>query len=145
MQDTLLKAFEHISKFEGRAKFSTWLTSIAMNTATQSLREQNRLQAFDDAGDQLEFSSGLVRGWAADPEQLYSQAQRVKLLEIGLMSVPLKYRTVLLLRDIEELSTEETATALGLGIPAVKARLLRARIMLRNALSRHFVPAQALR
>jgi RNA polymerase sigma-70 factor (ECF subfamily) len=138
MQDTFLKAFEHIGDFQGRSKFSTWLTSIASNTALQRLRDRRRLEGLDDAGDEAELRLRRARAWDADPEQLYSQAERRRLVESALMKIPSKYRVVLVLRDIEQLSTEEAATALGLGIPGLKARLFRARMMLREALSPHF-------
>jgi RNA polymerase sigma-70 factor, ECF subfamily len=138
MQDTFLKAFEHIGDFQGRSKFSTWLTSIASNTAVQRLRERRRLEGLDDAADEAECRLRQVRAWDADPEQLYSQAERRRLVESALMKIPSKYRVVLVLRDLEQLSTEEAATALGLAIPGLKARLLRARMMLREALSPHF-------
>jgi RNA polymerase sigma-70 factor, ECF subfamily len=145
MQDTFLKAFEHIGDFKGRSKFSTWLVSIASNTALQLLRERKHLECLDDAGEEAEFRPRQVRAWDADPEQLYSQAERRRLVESGLMKVPSKYRAVLVLRDLEQLSAEEAATALGLRIPAVKARLFRARMMLREALSPHFaMSAQGL-
>ena len=138
MQDTFLKAFEHIGDFQHRSKFSTWLVSIATNTALTRLRERKHLECLDDAGGEEEFRPRQVRAWEADPEQLYSQAERRRLVESGLMKVPSKYRVVLVLRDIEQLSAEEAATALGLGIPALKARLFRARMMLREVLSPHF-------
>jgi RNA polymerase sigma-70 factor, ECF subfamily len=138
MQDSFLKAFEHIGDFQGRSKFSTWLTSIASNTALQRLRERRRLEGLDDAGDEAECRLRQVRAWDADPEQLYSQAERRRLVESALMKIPSKYRVVLVLRDLEQLSTEEAAAALGLAIPGLKARLFRARMMLREALSPHF-------
>jgi RNA polymerase sigma-70 factor (ECF subfamily) len=97
------------------------------------------LEVLDYAGDKAELRLRQVRAWDADPEQLYSQAERRRLVESALMKIPSKYRVVLVLRDIEQLSTEEAATALGLAIPGLKARLFRARMMLREALSPHFV------
>ncbi len=138
MQDTFLKAFVHIDSFQSRSKFSTWLTSIASNTALQRLRDQKHLEPLDDAGNESGFGALQMRAWNADPEQLYSQAERRMLVESGLMKLPSKYRVVLVMRDIEQRSTEETATALGLGISALKARLFRARRMLRETLSPHF-------
>jgi RNA polymerase sigma factor (sigma-70 family) len=79
-----------------------------------------------------------VRAWTENPEQLYSAAERRGLVERGMLKLPAKYRVVLVLRDLEQLSTEETASALGLGIPAIKSRLCRARLMLREALAPHF-------
>lgn len=140
MQETFLKAFQHIGRFERRSKFSTWLARIATNTAIQRLRERGRLENIDDGPDDADedFRPRQIRAWEADPEQLYSQAERRELVERELMKIPLKFRVVLVLRDIEQLSGEEAAAALGIGIPALKARLLRGRLRLREALSSHF-------
>jgi RNA polymerase sigma-70 factor (ECF subfamily) len=138
-QDTFLNAFEHISRFEGRSKFSTWLLAIASNNGMQRLRERRPLERLDDFVDEAEFRPRHVAAWHVNPEQLYSLAERRSLVEKGLLKVPSKYRVVLVLRDIEQLSTEEAAAVLGLGIPALKARLLRGRMKLREALSPHFV------
>ena len=139
MQDTFLKAFQHIGKFEGRSKFSTWLTKIAANTGVQRLRERGRFEIIDEGTETDEnFRPRQIQAWEDDPEQLFSQAERRALVETELMKLPVKYRVVLVLRDIEQLSGEEAAAALGLGIPALKARLFRRRLMLREALSSHF-------
>jgi RNA polymerase sigma-70 factor (ECF subfamily) len=139
MQDTFLKAFQHIGKFQGRSKFSTWLAKIASNTAMQRLRERVPLESIDEGPDADEgFRPRQLRAWEDDPEDLYSQAERRALVETELMKLPPKYRVVLVLRDIEQLSGEEAAAALGLGIPGMKARLFRGRLMLREALSPHF-------
>ena len=79
-----------------------------------------------------------MRAWEADPEELYSRAERRRLVEKGLTKLPSKYRAALVLRDVQQLSTEEAAATLGLGISALKARLFRGRLMLRAALSPHF-------
>lgn len=142
MQDTFLKAFQHLSGFEGRSKFSTWLVSIATNTALQRLRERRPMESLDESGPNEEgFRPKQVHAWTDSPEQLYSQAEMRSLIENGVMKLPVKYRVVLMLRDIEQLPIEEAASALGLGIPAIKARLLRGRLMLREALAPHFIPS----
>jgi RNA polymerase sigma-70 factor (ECF subfamily) len=138
MQDTFLKAFEHLGEFEGRAKFSTWLVSIASNTGIQRLRERRPLESLDDDDADEGFRPRQIQAWTEDPEQLYSQVEMRRLVERSVMALPAKYRTVLVLRDIERLSTEEAAAALGLGISALKARLLRGRLMVREALAPHF-------
>jgi hypothetical protein len=79
-----------------------------------------------------------VRTWVDNPEDMYSEAERRRLVEHGIMMLPAMYRVVLVLRDIEQLSTAEAVVALGLGIPALKSRLCRARLMLREALAPHF-------
>jgi RNA polymerase sigma-70 factor (ECF subfamily) len=134
-----LKAFEHLSRFEGRSKFSTWLLSIATNTGLERLRRRRPMESLDEpSSDDEGFRPRQVRAWTDDPEQLYSQAELRALIEHGVMALPVKYRVVVMLRDIEHLSAEEAATALGLGIPAIKSRLLRGRLMLREALAPHF-------
>ncbi len=83
MQDTFLKAFQHIGDFQRRSKFSTWLVSIATNRGLQRLRERRRLESLDETGPEAdeEFRPRQVRAWADDPEQLYSQAERRRLVE----------------------------------------------------------------
>lgn len=140
MQDTLLKAFQHLGDFQGRSKFSTWLVSIASNTGLQLLRDRKCLRSLDE--DAVETDEGFrpqqIRAWGDDPEQLYSKSELRALVEDHVMKLPAKYRVVLVLRDIEQLSIEEAAAALGLGIPALKSRHLRGRLMLREALAPHF-------
>jgi RNA polymerase sigma-70 factor, ECF subfamily len=140
MQDTFLKAYQHLGNFQARSKFSTWLVSIATNTAIQQLRERRPLESLDESGPDLEesFRPRQVRAWADDPEQLCSQEERRKLVESSVKKLPPKYRVVVVLRDLEQLSTEEAAAALGLEIPTLKTRLLRGRLMLREALAPHF-------
>jgi RNA polymerase sigma-70 factor (ECF subfamily) len=139
MQDTFLKAFQHLGDFEGRSKFSTWLVSIASNTGLQRLRERKNLESLDDeGGDEEGFRPRQVCAWTDNPEQVCAKTEMRTLVENGVKQLPPKYRVVLVLRDIEQLSTEEAAAALGLGIPALKARLIRGRLMLREALSPHF-------
>jgi RNA polymerase sigma-70 factor (ECF subfamily) len=140
MQDAFLKAFEHISEFQGRSKFSTWLLSIARNTALQRLRERENVGSLDEDGrvEEDEFRPRQVRAWQDDPEQLYSQAETRELVEKAVMRLRPKYRVVVMLRDIEQLSTEEAAQTLGLSVPALKARLFRGRLMLREWLSKYF-------
>jgi RNA polymerase sigma-70 factor, ECF subfamily len=141
MQDTFMKAFQNIGAFQQRSKFSTWLISIATNTGLQRLRERRPVESIGPEGEEG-FRPRQIRSWTDDPEKLYSQAEMRALVEKGVMSLPSKYRVVLMLRDIEQLPIEDTAAALGLGIPAAKSRLLRGRLMLREALSPYFVPPE---
>jgi len=144
MQDTFLKAFQHIGSFQQRSRFSTWLVSIASNTAIQRFRERKNVESLDDYGFESDdgFRPRQIQAWTDDPEKLYSQVEMRALVEKGVMSLPAKYRVVVMLRDVEQFPIEEAAIALGLGIPAVKARLLRGRLMLREALSPHFLSSQ---
>jgi RNA polymerase sigma-70 factor, ECF subfamily len=137
-QDVFLKAFENISSFEGRAKFSTWLISIAINTGTEMLRQRKPSEPLEGADDDEDFRPRQIQRWADDPEQIFSTAQRNELVRDGILRLPEKYRVALILRDINQLSTEEAAAALDLSVPALKARVLRGRLMLRERLSRHF-------
>jgi RNA polymerase sigma-70 factor (ECF subfamily) len=140
MQDTFVKAFQHLRDFQGRSKFSTWLVSVASNTGLQLLRDRKPMQSLDDDFSEADdgFRPRQIRAWSEDPEQLYSRGETRSLVEQGVMNLPAKYRVVLILRDIEQLSIAEAAAALGLGIPALKSRHLRARLMLREALTPHF-------
>ena len=141
MQDTLLSAFKHIGGFEGRSKFSTWLVSIARNAALQRLRSRRSTESLDqsDPDKDHNFRPRQIAAWQENPEQSHSQAEMRRLVEKGLLQLPAKYRVVVMLRDIEQLSTDDVARQLGLSVPAVKTRLLRARLMLREWLSLHLV------
>jgi len=140
MQDTLLSAFKHIGGFEGRSKFSTWFVSIARNTALQRLRRGKLFESLD--GDEYEedrdFRPRQVRAWQDDPEQCCSKSEIKQLVEKGILALPPTYRVVVILRDIQQLSADEVARQLGLSVPAVKTRLLRGRLMLREWLSPYF-------
>ncbi len=140
MQDAFLKALENLDQFAGAARFSTWLTRIGVNEALQRLRKRGRFESLDEpveAGDS--FVPRQIEDWRDNPEQQYAREELRELLETAIGSLPPIYRTVFVLRDVEHMSNEETAAALGLSVPAVKSRLLRARLMMRDRLSRHFV------
>ncbi len=141
LQETFLKAYSHISGFQGNSKFYTWLVRIAVNEALMKLRKRrsDRTVSLDegvDTGEDLVVREIAV--WDDDPEQRYSQAEIRAILEEAVTSLKPAFRAVFVLRDIEELSTEETAAMLDLSIPAVKSRLLRARLQLREKLTRFF-------
>jgi RNA polymerase sigma-70 factor (ECF subfamily) len=138
-QDVFLKAYEKIGQFKGRSKFSTWLLSIAINTGTEIIRRRKPLETLESTDDEDDFRPRQVQSWADDPEQLLSAAQRSELVREGILRLPEKYRIALILRDINQLSSEEAAAALELGVPALKARVLRGRLMLRESLAPHFM------
>jgi RNA polymerase sigma-70 factor (ECF subfamily) len=140
MQDAFLKAFKYIGGFQGRSKFSTWLVSIARNTALERLRGRKNEESLDEGtfDDDRNFRPRQVQAWQDNPEQTYSRSEMRQLVERGIMGLPAKYRVVVMLRDVEQLSTEEVARQLGLSVPAVKIQLLRGRLMLREWLSPHF-------
>lgn len=141
-QDTFLKAFEHIDRFEGRSKFSTWLTSIAVNTGTELLRRRRPVESLHVDESEDNFRPRQVRSWVDSPEDALAKSQRDELVRRGVLRLPEKYRAALLLRDINQLSTEDAAEALGLTVTATKARILRGRLMLREALAAHFSKAE---
>jgi RNA polymerase sigma-70 factor (ECF subfamily) len=141
LQEVFLKAFTHLQGFEGQSKIYTWLVRIAVNESLMKLRKRksDRTVSLDEPVETGEDE--MVREvavWEETPEQRYSQEELRTILDSAVDQLAPIYRTVFMLRDVEELSTEETAEALGLSIPAVKSRLLRARLQLRETLTRHF-------
>lgn len=128
MQQTYLNAFAHLSSFAGHARFSTWLTSIAVNEA---LGRRRRLGIVPKSDDDTILH---IKSNAPDPEQQAMTSELQQFLEQEITSLPDHYRTVLILRQVEGLSTEETAQCLGVSTDVVKTRLRRARVMLREAL-----------
>lgn len=132
MQDAYVRAYEHLDQFAGRSRFSTWLTRIAVHEALSRLHKRNRSQELE-AMIPEEKETALVAP-SAGPEQLAYRAEMERLLEEAILTLPDHYRAVLMLRDIEEMSTTETATTLELSEDNVKIRLHRARILLRKEL-----------
>src|SRR5271155_3469324 len=141
VQDAFLKAYGNLKQFQGQSKFYTWLVRIAVNEALMKLRRRRpeRTVSLDQEVRTEEDSMPReVADWSPNPEQQYSQAELRDILGKTIQGLPSGFRTVFILRDVEGLSTEETAEALELSIPAVKSRLLRARLQLRERLSRFF-------
>ena len=141
LQETFLKAYEHLNGFQGQSKFYTWIVRIAVNEALMKLRKRksDRSVPLDEPLDTGEDT--VVREiavWDENPEQKYSREELAQILDEAVQGLKPVFRTVFVLRDIEELSTEEAAEALGISVPAVKSRLLRARLQLREKLSRFF-------
>jgi len=141
LQDAFLKAFQHLPHFEGRSKFSTWLVRIAINTGLQRVRGRKDFDSFDEESE--EFRPRNIQAWTETPEEFYSREELRRLVEREVMKLPVKYRVALMLRDLEELSTEEAAAALGLSVPGLKARVLRGRLMLRESMVPYFSKAGA--
>ena len=141
LQDAFLKAYTHLDNFKGDSKFYTWIVRIAVNEALMRLRKRktDRSVPLDEP---VELGEETVQReiavWEDNPEQQYSQEEWRKILDEAVDSLKPDFRTVFVLRDIEELSTEETAETLGISVPAVKSRLLRARLALRERLTRQF-------
>ena len=132
MQGAYVRAYQHLGQFEGRAKFATWLTRIAVHEALSRAQRRNRVQELD-----AEPSGGYMDPLTSntpDPEQQASNHELVALLQDAVLALPASYRSVLMLRDIEEMSTADTAHALDLTEENVKVRLHRARALLRREL-----------
>jgi len=141
LQETFMKAYEHLDQFQGNSKFYTWIVRIAVNQALMKLRRRktDKSVSLDETIDTGEDT--MVReiaAWDEDPEQRFSRDELGGILDTAVQSLEPPYRSVFMLRDVDELSTEETAEALGLSVPAVKSRLLRARLQLREKLTRYF-------
>jgi RNA polymerase sigma-70 factor (ECF subfamily) len=138
IQDAYVRAYQHLDQFAGYAPFSTWLTRIAVHEALRRLQLRKRNQQFDDIEHDEEsfmsISETTVPDTSPDPEQRASNAELGQLLEQAVLDLPEQYRTVIMLRDVEELSTAETAAALELTEQNVKVRLHRGRAMMRDRL-----------
>src|SRR5919109_1745719 len=141
VQDAFLKAYSNLNQFQEQSKFYTWLVRIAVNEALMKLRGRRpeRMVSLDEEVKTEDDSVPReVADWSPNPEQLYTQAELHDILAKTIQGLPPSFRTVFVLRDVEGLSTEETAQALDLSVPAVKSRLLRARLQLRNRLTKYF-------
>ncbi|MBC8164536.1 MAG: RNA polymerase sigma factor [Bryobacteraceae bacterium] len=141
LQEAFMKAYSNLDRFEGQSKFYTWLVRIAVNEALMKLRKRksDRTVSIDEPHETEEDTvTREIAVWDDDPEKKYSREELRDILEKSVDSLKPGFRTVFVLRDIEELSTEETAEALGISVPAVKSRLLRARLQLRERLTRLF-------
>src|ERR1017187_8823572 len=141
VQDAFLKAYTNLKQFQGQSKFYTWLVRIAVNEALMKLRRRRpeRMVSLDeDVKTEEDSVPREVAVWSPNPEQQYNQAEFREILTKTIQGLPATFRTVFVLRDVEGLSTEETAEALDLSIPAVKSRLLRARLQLRERLNKYF-------
>ena len=130
MQDAYVRAYRHLADFAGRSQFSTWLARIAIHEAFARVRRGKRIQQLDEV-----FPDGgteMVAANSMDSERHTSNGELAGVLEDAILKLPENLRTVLMLRDVEELSTQETAAALNLSEENVKTRLHRGRAMVRR-------------
>jgi RNA polymerase sigma-70 factor (ECF subfamily) len=136
VQETFIKAFRRLVDFRGEASLSTWLRRITLNEALARKRRRRSTVEFGalQHGANAQIEPSVIAGSAQDPELMAAQQQLRKLLERAIEKLPDSLRTVFVMRDVEELSTADTARLLGLGEPTVKTRLHRARRMLREVL-----------
>ncbi len=143
-QQTFLSLIEHVDSFRGESSVATWILRIATNHALKVLRKRRGLPtvAWEESADEENYSTlphpEFIARWSATPETLVQQAEVREQIQSALTTLDEKYRVVFVLRDIEGLSVRETAESLELTEAAVKVRLLRARLMMREQLTRAF-------
>jgi len=142
LQNTFLKAFQHLKDFEGRSSLSTWLYRIASNEALMMLRKQRPEITLSDSApeddDNSDYFPAQFTDWCCLPEDEFLSAESQVALDDAVQQLPETQRIVFVLRDIEGLSIQETSEALNLSVAAVKTRLLRARLRLREELSVYY-------
>jgi RNA polymerase sigma-70 factor, ECF subfamily len=134
MQDAYVRAYQHLGQFEGRARFSTWLTRITVHEALARMHRQYRQQSIDMASEMNNESTHELVSSAPSPEQQASSSELTGLLERAILHLPEGYRSVLVMRDLQGMDTSETAECLDTSEENVKVRLHRARKMLRREL-----------
>jgi RNA polymerase sigma-70 factor, ECF subfamily len=141
-QEAMLKAFKYIGGFRREAKFSTWLIQIAINEAKMKIRK-NRRHLYDSIeesqmSDDGDYIPKDFADWREIPSEALERKELRDALASALNSLPEKYRTVMMLRDVQQLSIAETAQVLGISEANVKTRLSRARLQMRDALAPGF-------
>jgi len=133
MQDAYVRAYEHLDQFAGKAAFSTWLTRIAIHEALARKRRRGRLEELDAMPMNGE-SMSIMKSSDPSPEAGTAASQARELLEDAIERLPENYRTVVVMREVEEMSVADTAISLGVTEAVVKTRLHRAHAMLRKEL-----------
>jgi RNA polymerase sigma-70 factor (ECF subfamily) len=135
MQETFIKAYRHLNQFRRESRFTTWLTRIAVNEALQKRQARKEHVSLDESpAVQNQNFPHHFEPWAADPEKLYTKQELRDLVEKAICSLSAIYREALILCDVEGMSAKEAADVLGVNLAALKSRLLRARLMMREAL-----------
>lgn len=144
LQDTFMKVYDHLDKFRGEARLSTWIYRIAMNEALMKIRrEKGKMVSIDT----FRVTEGEARAldivdWAERPLDKLLTKELGEEMETAVGKLPEDYRAVFLLRDVEGLSNAEIAKVLEISVPAVKSRLHRARLFLRGELTKYFTREQ---
>ncbi|HEV8335364.1 MAG TPA: sigma-70 family RNA polymerase sigma factor [Candidatus Polarisedimenticolia bacterium] len=143
VQDAFLSVFRKIDSFKGESAFSTWLYRIALNSVYMKLRSKSRHDKAIPLDDEESFDSatgharGAIRDWSERADDALLRQELGGIIREAVAALPEEYRAIFTLRDVEELSNQEVAEILGLTVAATKTRLHRARMFLRNRLSRH--------
>jgi RNA polymerase sigma-70 factor, ECF subfamily len=140
MQDAFMKAYSHLNTFQEGSRFYTWLVRIAANEALMRLRKRrpNQVSLDEPIQGEDDLIPREIEDWGPSPEQRYAQSEMREILNQAIDDLQPDFRVVFVLRDVEGISTEETAEALGISVAAVKSRLLRARLKMRQKLNRYF-------
>lgn len=137
LQEAWVRAYQHLEQFEHRASFATWVTKIALYEALARVRKEKRFETFEEG------EMSMDRSHADNPEEQTLRNEMSQALQSAVDRLPETYRSVFMLRDVESLSTDETAQCLDLSLEAVKTRLHRSRAMLRRDLQAQFGPLTA--
>lgn len=136
MQETFLSMVKSLHQFDGNSKLSTWLYRIVSNHCLMQARYNKKFQFVDVETEDSLFDDSFIPDTSRMPAKDLETAELRELLDGAISKLAPEYRVVFLLRDVEQLSTEETASITNLSVPAVKSRLHRARAFLRNELSK---------
>jgi RNA polymerase sigma-70 factor (ECF subfamily) len=143
LQETFLKVYDNLEKFRGEAQMSTWVYRIAMNEALMRIRKDKHrprsLEVVNEDGERRELD---VEDWSPRPVDRLLTKELGGKLDRAIALLPEDYRGAFLLRDVEGLSNEQIARAMKLSVPAVKSRIHRARVFLRNELSPYFIKGE---
>jgi RNA polymerase sigma-70 factor (ECF subfamily) len=146
MQDAFVKVFRHLDQFRREARFSTWLTRIAVNEAiAKRSTRKNYIPLGESETVEGQVTTKRYEPWRSNPEELYGKQEIHRVVEDAIQSLPDIYREAFVLRDVEGMTAEEAAEALGITVPALKSRLLRARLMMRERLAEKFEEPATLR
>ncbi len=147
MQEAFLKSFTNLDRFQGDSRFYTWLVRIAVNEALMKLRKRRPNQvSLDEPLNDKDGEDSVFReivDWGPSPEKKFAQTELNEILNSVIGELDPIFRVVFLLRDVEGVSTEETAQILDISVAAVKSRLLRARLKLRQKLNKYFRRSEA--
>ena len=140
VQDTFLNVFRSIKNFRQDASFKTWIYKVATNASLMSLRKGKRIRELltdDDSWDSINTRDYKFTTWSIDPQEMFQNTELNNVVRDAISALPDIYRIAFILRDIEGLSNQETADILSITLPALKSRVLRARLQLREALSEY--------
>ncbi|MGH7791076.1 MAG: RNA polymerase sigma factor [Thermodesulfobacteriota bacterium] len=144
LQEVFLTLIEKVSTFLEQSKFSTWLYRITVNTSFEYLRAEKRYKSNMSLDDYAPYDENgslncvEIKDWSNTPDEAIISRETIEIIEKAVSEIPEKYRVVFHLRDVEGLTNQEVAEVLGLSLPAVKSRILRARFFLRDKLSDYF-------